>query len=113
VALARYLTSKGHSVLLAAPYRSQAALLRRGVDDLGASVRAGTVHRLQGQEADVAVYDPTKPHQHWPDQSREAPLMLNVAASRGKRAFVLCNGLTWLRKSRLLQPFLRVAARVV
>lgn len=112
VALARLLASKGHSVVLAAPYRAQAALLRRGVDDLGASVRAGTVHRLQGQEADVAVYDPTKPHQHWPDQSREAPLMLNVAASRGKRAFVLCNGEKYLRKSRLLQPFLRVAKRV-
>ena len=110
VALARHLAQQGHSVVLAAPFRSQAALLRRGVDDLGALVRAGTVHRLQGQEADVAVYDPTKPHQYWPDQSREAPLMLNVAASRAKRAFVLCNGMTWLNKSKLLRPFLKVAS---
>ncbi|MBZ0150280.1 MAG: AAA family ATPase [Planctomycetes bacterium] len=112
VALARLLARSGHSVVLAAPFRAQAALLRRGVDDLGTIVRAGTVHRLQGQEADVAIYDPTKPHHPWPDQSREAPLMLNVAASRGRRAFVLCNGMTWLMRSTLLRPFL-VAARVL
>ena len=110
VALTRLLVKAGHSVVLAAPFRAQAGLLRRGVADLGGAVRAGTVHRLQGQEADVAIYDPTKPHAHWPDLSREAPLMLNVAASRGKRSFVLCNGLTWLRKSRLLPPYLAAAA---
>lgn len=113
VGLARHLVSQGHSVLVAAPYRAQAALLRRGVGDLGAMVRAGTVHRLQGQEADVAIYDPTKPHQYWADKSPEAPLMLNVAASRARHAFVLCNGMVWLERSELLRVFLRFARRVV
>lgn len=106
VGLARELAGRGHSVVLAAPYRSQASLLRRGTGDLQTLVRAGTVHRLQGQEADVAIYDPTKPHQYWPDKSREAPLMVNVAASRAKRAFVLCNGRRWLEQSELLRGYL-------
>lgn len=107
VGLARWLAREGHSVVLAAPYRAQAGLLRRGVADLGGRVRAGTVHRLQGQEADVSIYDPTKPMSNWPGLSREAPLMLNVAASRGRRVFVLCNGRQWMEKSELLHPFLR------
>lgn len=106
VGLARELAGRGHTVVLAAPYRSQASLLRRGTGDLQTLVRAGTVHRLQGQEADVAIYDPTKPHQYWPDKSREAPLMVNVAASRAKRAFVLCNGRRWLEQSELLRGYL-------
>lgn len=112
VALARWLANQGYSVVLAAPYRVQAGLLRRGVGDLGERVRAGTVHRLQGQEADVAIYDPTKPASWWADRSREAPLLLNVAASRARRVFVVCNGLVFLQKSDVLRGYLR-AGRVL
>lgn len=107
VALARWLAGHGYTVVLAAPYRAQAGLLRRGVGDLGERVRAGTVHRLQGQEADVSIYDPTKPASWWADRSREAPLLLNVAASRARRAFVICNGLVFLQQSTVLRGYLR------
>lgn len=109
VALARRLADEGHSVVLSSPYRAQAQLLRRGVGDRPDRIRAGTVHRLQGQEADVSIHDPAKPHRWFPRQSPDAPRLLNVAASRGRRCFVLCNGLTWLKKNELLRPWLAAA----
>lgn len=108
VALARLLAEGGASVVLCSPYRAQAGLLRRAVADLG-SVRAGTIHRLQGQEADVCILDPAQPTRWFIRESLAAPRLVNVAASRGRECFVLSNGRDFLLRNPHLAPFLTVA----
>lgn len=108
VALARFLTREGVEVLLCSPYRAQAGLLRRGVADLPA-VRAGTVHRVQGEQAEVAIFDPAIASNWFIRQSAIAPLLVNVAVSRAGRALVLSNGPLYLRLNPLLVPYLEAA----
>ncbi len=108
IALARHLAGRGIGVLLCSPYRAQAGLLRRGVADLP-HVRAGTVHRVQGEEADVAIFDPAMAGSYFIRHSPIAARLVNVAASRARRALVLCNAPVYLRQNPLLSPFVDAA----
>ena len=111
VALARYLTSRGRSVVVCTPFRGQASLLRRGLADLS-SVRCGTVHRMQGQEADVCIFDPCKPTSWFIRESPDARRLIIVAASRAKHVLVISNAPRFLDLNPLLAPYLRQAHRL-
>lgn len=108
VALARYLTARGYSVLVCTPFRGQASLIRRGLADLPA-VRSGTIHRMQGQEADVCIFDPCQPGRRFLNQAPTANQLVNVAASRAKSVLVLSNSVFFIDQNPLLAPYLKVA----
>jgi superfamily I DNA and/or RNA helicase len=83
-------------------------MLFRALGDLS-NVIAGTVHRVQGQEADVAIYDPAAPTARFVREQPMAGILLNVAASRAKRAFVISAEPAALAANPLFEPFIRVA----
>jgi len=93
-------TAGVNSVLILSPYRSQANYVLSGLKrehcGMASRVRVGTVHRAQGDEADVAIVT----IDHVPDQpspfmratlpTHVGPWMLNVAFNRTKeRLFVI------------------------
>ncbi|GAB3622818.1 hypothetical protein GCM10027418_09000 [Mariniluteicoccus endophyticus] len=74
-------------IIVISPFRAMANAVARFPAELGAPVRAGTVHTAQGQEADVVVLvlggDPSRPGaRSW---AAEKPNLVNVAASRAKK----------------------------
>ena len=111
VALVRRLAKQGQSVVVCSPFRAQASLLRRGVGDLE-GVRVGTIHKMQGQEADVAVFDPADPSRWFISRSSSAPRLVNVAASRARSAWVIVGKRGRLGANRWLEPFVDVALDV-
>jgi hypothetical protein len=111
VALVRRLAMQGKSVVVCSPFRAQASLLRRGVGDLE-GVRVGTIHKMQGQEADVAVFDPAHPSRWFISKSSSAPRLVNVAASRARSAWVLVGKRSGLAANPWLEPFVDVALDV-
>jgi|GEM_PF-5067074 len=111
VALVRRLVKQGCGVLVCSPFRAQASLLRRGVGDLQ-GVRVGTVHKMQGQEADVAIFDPAQPDRWFITRSPSASRLINVAASRARRAFVVVGSTDRLLGNPLLAPFVSSSADV-
>ncbi len=111
VALARLLDDNGVEVLVCSPYRAQATLIRRGLADRD-RIRAGTIHRMQGQEASVCIFDPGQAAQWFIKASSVAPRLVNVAASRAKDVLVICNAAEFVVKNPLLVPYLRVASHL-
>jgi hypothetical protein len=109
IALARETAEQGHSVILSSPFRNQANILKRGVGDLQKLIRAGTVHRMQGGEASVSIFDPAIPSNWFISKSPDARKLVNVAASRAQRCFVLCNSLDQLHQNQLFKEYLREA----
>jgi hypothetical protein len=89
------------SVAVLAPYRGQAARIRQLVRarDLTRAVRTGTVHAIQGQEADSVVLDLTdargarlSPFFRSAAAEHATARLLGVAASRARhRLFVVCD----------------------
>ncbi|MBI3346134.1 MAG: DNA2/NAM7 family helicase [Burkholderiales bacterium] len=91
--LARALAS-GHwqpeELIVLTPFRAQRALIRQRLRALGLpeSLRVSTVHRAQGSEAPVVLFDPAdgaQPFLHGEDAQR----LLNVALSRAQAKLVL------------------------
>lgn len=107
--LARYLAQRGHSVIACSPYRAQAGMLFRALGDLK-NVASGTVHRVQGQEADVSIYDPAAPNSRFVKTQPTAGILLNVAASRARKAFVISADPGQLASNPLFDPFVRAAS---
>ncbi|MGH8794398.1 MAG: AAA domain-containing protein [Stackebrandtia sp.] len=101
-AMLKYMKDNGQDmteVFLLSPFRSVASrLYRRSRSFPG--MRAGTVHRAQGREADIVVFvlggDPAKPRaREW---AAERPNLFNVAVSRAKRRlYVIGNRDLWQR----------------
>ena len=81
------------SVLVASPYAAQARLLAKTIAALRTPrVRAGTIHRMQGSEADVVIFDPVEPNGWFLTQSEDSARLVNVALSRARaQVFVLCS----------------------
>lgn len=81
------------NVLVASPYAAQARLLSKTIAALRSRrVRAGTIHRMQGSEADVVVFDPVEPNGWFLTRSEDALRLVNVALSRARaQVFVLCS----------------------
>ena len=74
-----------HELIVLTPFRAQRALIRqhlraRGVPE---SLRVSTVHRAQGSEAAVVLFDPADGSQPFL-QTEEAQRLLNVALSRAQ-----------------------------
>lgn len=77
-------------LILLTPFRAQRALIRQALSARGLTeaVRVSTVHRAQGSEAPVVLFDPVDGAQPFL-QGEEAQRLLNVALSRAQAKLVL------------------------
>ena len=107
--VARSLTQQRLSVAVMSAYGPQAGLYRRLLQGMP-RVQAGTVHTMQGREADVAMYDPVDPGRWFVAVSTAAPRLANVAVSLARRQVVLVGKRSELKTNRWLQEMVRVAA---
>jgi superfamily I DNA and/or RNA helicase len=105
---ARRLQQKGLSVAVMSAYGAQSGMYKRLCAGMR-GVQAGTVHTMQGQEADVALYDPVDPMRWFVAQSSAAPRLANVAVSRAKRQVVLVGDRRALERNRWLAPMMAAA----
>lgn len=79
-----------HELIVLTPFRAQRALIRQrlrahGVPD---AVKVSTVHRAQGSEAPVVLFDPVDGRQPFL-QTEEAARLINVALSRAQAKVVV------------------------
>lgn len=79
-----------HELVVLTPFRAQRSLLRAGLDRAGVpdTVRVSTVHRAQGSEAPVVLFDPVDGAQPFL-QTEEAGHLINVAFSRAMAHLVV------------------------
>ncbi|MGI4790829.1 MAG: AAA domain-containing protein, partial [Janthinobacterium lividum] len=103
--------TSGASVGIISPYAAQARLITKILGDLGLekAVRAATVHRFQGGEEDVILFDTVEsvglrvaPMLDDTQEGSEAKLLLNVALTRAKSQVMVLANLGYL--SRQLSP---------
>lgn len=87
--LATYPALREASGLFLSPFVGQCREIRSHLADLRlTSWRSSTVHQQQGAEADVVVFDTVNAGSHcWPSDEWER--LINVAASRARKLFVL------------------------
>ncbi len=78
-------------VVVLTPFRAQRALIRQCLREQGVceDVRVSTVHRAQGSEAPVLLFDPADGAQPFL-QTEEARRLLNVAFSRAQAKLLFC-----------------------
>jgi len=79
-----------HEIIVLTPFRAQRALIRRQLDARGVpeSVKVSTVHKAQGSEAALVMFDPVDGTQPFL-RTAEARRMLNVALSRAQAKVVV------------------------
>lgn len=78
-----------HDVIVLTPFRAQRALLRKQLGSVGIrKIRVSTVHRAQGSEATVVVFDPVEARNDFL-RTEEAARLLNVGISRAKAKLVM------------------------
>jgi len=79
-----------HEIIVLTPFRAQRALIRRKLDARGVpeSVKVSTVHKAQGSEAPLVMFDPVDGTQPFL-QTAEARRLLNVALSRAQAKVVV------------------------
>jgi DNA replication ATP-dependent helicase Dna2 len=82
---------RAQELIVLTPFRAQRALIRQCLRRLGvpdAAVKVSTVHRAQGSEAPVVLFDPvdgSQPFLH----GEEAQRLLNVALSRAQAKLII------------------------
>lgn len=87
--------ANNRTCLVIAPYNNQVNLINHWLDKNGVSdVRAVSVHKAQGQEADIVIwsvcFDPNKKMcRHNSPQSAVAQTLANVALSRAKQQVII------------------------
>ena len=81
---------RSNELIVLTPFRAQRALIRRCLQARGLSdsVKVSTVHRAQGSEAAVVLFDPADGSQPFL-QTPEARRLLNVALSRAQAKIVV------------------------
>lgn len=96
---------EGRSVGVIAPYRLQAQITGRLLRAVGLDrVRTSTVHRFQGEELDVIIFDLTTAGNHKPrgflggDVYSNAGRLLNVALSRARGKLIVLGDLEQVEK---------------
>jgi hypothetical protein len=79
-----------HELIVLTPFRAQRALIRQRLHARGVSeaVKVSTVHRAQGSEAPVVLFDPADGAQPFL-QTEEAQRLVNVALSRAQGKVVV------------------------
>jgi hypothetical protein len=79
-----------HELIVLTPFRAQRALIRQRLRARGVSeaVKVSTVHRAQGSEAPVVLFDPADGAQPFL-QTEEAQRLVNVALSRAEAKVVV------------------------
>ena len=79
-----------HELIVLTPFRAQRALIRRCLQALGVpdAVKVSTVHRAQGSEAPVVLFDPADGAQPFL-QTDDAQRLINVAFSRAMAKLVV------------------------
>lgn len=88
------------------PYRAQARLLARRVEDEGLRrrVEVATVHRFQGREKQVVIFDISDSKPYDPsrlictsrDKEKHSELLLNVAVSRAQDKLIMIGNIRYL-----------------
>lgn len=73
---------KKENIGIISPYRNQAKIISKNID----KVISDTVHRFQGREKDIIIYNSVK---NVPTKFNDNPNLLNVAVSRAKDQFIL------------------------
>jgi hypothetical protein len=105
LALISRAVSEHDSIAYITPFRAQAKLARRAIDDLqlGPKVQASTVHKFQGSEADLVVVDLASAPPHSPlgpllsgDEWALAGKLLNVAISRARGKLIVLSAMRHL-----------------
>jgi superfamily I DNA and/or RNA helicase len=97
-----------NSIGIITPYRAQARLLARRIEDenLRKKVEVATVHRFQGREKEVVIfdvsdgkpYDPSRLISTRRDEERQSERLLNVAVSRAQDKLIIIANLHYLEK---------------
>ena len=92
---------RAHELIVLTPFRAQRAQIRQRLAARGVeSVRVSTVHRAQGSEAAVVLFDPADGAQPFL-QTEAAQRLLNVALSRAQAKVVV-----WLSPADAANPLL-------
>lgn len=114
VQLAKEAIESGYqSIGIISPFRAQINLIKKIVTDknLGKYIKVDTVHRFQGGEAQIIIFDsvtsqPTKLTDD-KDESGDDKKLLNVAFSRAKEKLILIADVNKLNKKHSLNSLLK------
>lgn len=121
--------SNGYQVGIISPYAAQARLIGKILKDMGLErqVRVATVHRFQGGEAQIIIFDTVEgpgvkvaPMLDDTKDDSDAPLLLNVAMTRAKCKIFLIANLEYLKSElstetvlhRIISAFERNGQRI-
>lgn len=114
VSLAKQAVESGYeSVGIISPFRSQTNLIQKIVKDenLSNEIEADTVHRFQGGEKQIIIFDTTTPQptKLTDDQgdNRDDKKLLNVAFSRAKEKCIVIADIQTVEKKHSLTSLLR------
>jgi len=82
-------------VLILTPYRAQRRLIEVELDGLKLSQKlVSTVHRAQGSEKNIVIFDPVRPQGKFVN-SEEGRRLVNVAFSRAKQRLIVMLEIGW------------------
>ncbi len=114
VSLAKHAVENGYkSIGIISPFRPQTNLIRKIVEDenLSKEIEADTVHRFQGGEKQIIIFDTTtaQPTKLTDDQSEggDDEKLLNVAFSRAKEKCIVIADVQTIDKKHSLTSLLR------
>lgn len=93
-------------ILVLAPFRAQRALLRTFLKRGGKEIRVSTIHRSQGSESKIVIFDPVDASSKFLSRD-EGKRMINVAVSRAQAHVIVV-----INKTDLQNPWLAQMARL-
>jgi superfamily I DNA and/or RNA helicase len=101
------------------PYRAQAQLLQKLIKDaeLQKQIQAGTVHRFQGLEFDVVIFDTVESHGMKPakfisgTKDSDSIRLINVAVTRAKQKLIIVANRTYIQRTMPEKSTLRLAVK--
>jgi DNA replication ATP-dependent helicase Dna2 len=95
------LTDPDSEILILTPYRAQRHEIRKQLQSINASgVLASTVHRAQGSERSIVIFDPVRPSSEFVS-SAEGMRLMNVALSRAQARLIVLLHADWRENDAL------------